>query len=75
LSIDGRYFAYTALNERQPGEVGFFDIAEWAEVGRVTWEPEGDIVDLAFSPDGQTLVTISQAGVVKLLPWRTLLGV
>jgi hypothetical protein len=74
-SPDGRYLASVVHDEQHsPGEILFWDVERWADGGRLEWNPEDAINDLAFSPDGQTLATISQAGVVKLWPWRLLLG-
>lgn len=74
LSPDGRYLAHVVHDEQHsPGEIRFFDLVEWIDGGRLEWDPEDAINDLAFSDDGQTLATISAAGVVKLWPWRLLL--
>ena len=74
LSPDGRYLAYVVHDEQHsPGEILFWDIEFWTSAGRLEWNLEDAIMDLAFSPEGQTLATISQAGVVKLWPWRLLL--
>jgi WD40 repeat protein len=74
LSPDGRYLAYVVHDEQHPpGEMVFFDLEQWDEAGRLTWNPKDAINDLAFSGDGQTLATVSAAGVVKLWPWGLLL--
>jgi WD40 repeat protein len=74
LSPDGRYLAHVVHDEQHsPGEIHFWDLERWQQAGRLEWNPEDAINDLAFSPDGQTLATCSQGGVVKLWPWRLLL--
>lgn len=74
LSPDGRYFASIVHDDlHSPGEILFWDLLQWSEAGRLEWNPEDALNDLAFSPDGHTLATISAAGVVKLWPWRLLL--
>jgi hypothetical protein len=71
---DGRYLAWVVHDEQHsPGEVTFWDVERWHEVGRLEWGPEDSVLALDFSPDGQTLVTGSSAGVVKLWPWHLLL--
>jgi WD40 repeat protein len=40
---------------------------------RVGWDLEARLVDLLFSPDGQTLATLASDGTLKLIPWRLLL--
>ena len=74
MSPDGRYLAWVSHHPQQsPAEVTFWDLQRWDVVGALEWDPEDDLRDLAFSPDGQTLATGSGAGVVKLFPWRLLL--
>jgi WD40 repeat protein len=74
LSPDGRYLVHVVHDEEHfPGEVVFFDLEQWNEAGRLAWDPQDAINALAFSGDGQTLATVSAAGVVKLWPWRLLL--
>jgi WD40 repeat protein len=75
-SADGRFLAWVVHDEQHsPGEITFWDVERWQEAGRLEWDPEDSLRDLAFSADGQTLVTGSEAGVVKLWPWRLLLEV
>jgi hypothetical protein len=59
---------------RSPAEVVFWDVAAWRGAGALEWDSEDAITALAFAPDGETLVTGSQGGAVKLWPWRRLLG-
>jgi WD40 repeat protein len=74
VTPDGRYLAYVVHDDQHsPGEILFFDLVEWVEAGRLEWDPEDAVNDLAFSADGQTMATISAASVVKLWPWRLLL--
>jgi hypothetical protein len=73
-SEDGRHLAWITHDERHsPGEITLWDVERWQEAGRLEWDPEDPLRDLAFSPDGHTLVTGSSAGVVKFWPWRLLL--
>lgn len=73
---DGHTLAWLVHDVRHsPGEVTFWDVERWQEVGRLEWDPEDVLRALTFSTDGQTLATGSAAGVVKLWPWRLLLGV
>lgn len=75
VSPDGETLAYVVHDERHsPAEVRFFDLAGWREAGVLEWDAQDAVNDFAFSPDGETLATISEAGVVKLLPWRLLLA-
>jgi WD40 repeat protein len=70
----GRYLAWVVHDDQHsPGEITFWDLQRWQEAGRLEWDPEDPLLALDFSPDGQTLVTGSSAGVVKLWPWRLLL--
>jgi WD40 repeat protein len=71
LSPDGRYLAYLTYGPRC--EIHFWDIEAWRSAGRLAWDPEDALNDLAFSPRGPMLATISAGGVVKLWPWRLLL--
>jgi WD40 repeat protein len=74
LSADRRYLASIVHDEQHsPGEILFWDLLTWKQAGRLEWNPEDALNDLAFSPDSQTLATVSEAGVVKRWPWRLLL--
>jgi hypothetical protein len=53
--------------------VTIWDVDVWQVAGRLEWNTEDDLRELAFSPDGQTLAIGSGSGVVKLVPWRLLL--
>jgi hypothetical protein len=75
-SPDGRYLAWTAEDQRRsPGEVTVWDVERRQEAGWLEWDLQDSPRVLAFSPDGQTLVSGSSSGVVKLWPWRRLLAV
>jgi WD40 repeat protein len=75
LSPDGRYLAWVSHDPKHsPAAIDFHDLEKWEPAGSVEWDLEDDVRDLAFSPDGQTLATGSWEGVVKLIPWRLLLG-
>jgi WD40 repeat protein len=54
-------------------EVVFWDVPSCAEFARLESDPRWTIMDLAFSPDGEALATISLDGHVQLWPWRRLL--
>jgi WD40 repeat protein len=74
LSPDGRYLAWIVHdNQHSPAEVTFWDLHSWHEAGRVQWDMEETLRDLAFSPDGQTLALGSNGDLIKLVPWRLLL--
>jgi WD40 repeat protein len=74
-SHDGRYLAWVVHDQQHsPGEITLWDVQAWQEIGRLEWNPEDPLHCIDFSPDGQTLVTGSADGVVKLWPWRLLLG-
>jgi hypothetical protein len=74
LSPDGCYLAWVCHDQRHsPAEVAFRDVQKWESAGALEWDPEDDVRELAFSPDGQTLATGSSLGIVKLFPWRLLL--
>lgn len=72
-SPDGTTLAFVAGDERHPhGEVRLFDLVAWRDLGRLEWDRHDPVNDVSFSPDGQTMATLSDAGVVKLWPWRLL---
>jgi WD40 repeat protein len=74
LSPDGRYLAGPAFGGAySSAEVVFWEVPSCHEVARLWADPDWLISDLAFSPDGQTLATVSRSGVVQLWPWRRLL--
>jgi hypothetical protein len=74
LSPDGRCLGCVAsTREGLRGEVFLWDVENWQEAGRLRGDLVDGLRDLAFSPDGQKLATISRGGVVKLWPWRLLL--
>jgi WD40 repeat protein len=74
MSPDGRYLAWIVHDSHSsPAEVTFWDLEDWQDAGRLVWNTEDDLRELAFSPDGQTLAVGSASGVVKLVPWRLLL--
>jgi hypothetical protein len=74
LSPDGSHLAWVVHDlQHSPGEITFWDLGSWQEAGRLEWDPEDSLRDLAFAPDGQALVTGSEVGVIKLWPWRLLL--
>jgi WD40 repeat protein len=74
MAPDGRYLAWIVHDSHfSPAEVTIWDIDEWRDAGRLEWNAEDDLRELAFSPDGQTLAIGSASGVVKLVPWKLLL--
>jgi hypothetical protein len=74
LSPDGRFLAYVEGGKRAREAVSFWDLQSWSEAGQLAGDVDSALVDLAFSPDGQTLATVSHGGAVKLWPWRLLLA-
>jgi hypothetical protein len=74
LSPDGCFLAGPAFGSPfSSAEVVFWEVPSCREVARLGAEPDWVISDLAISPDGETLATISRSGVVQLWPWRRLL--
>jgi WD40 repeat protein len=74
MSPDGHHLAWIVHDDQHsPAEVTFWDLRAWREAGRLAWNTEDDLRELAFSPDGQTLAIGSASGIVKLVPWRRLL--
>jgi hypothetical protein len=74
MTPDGRYLARVVHDDQHsPAAVHFWDLQSWRPAGWLEWDPEDDLRDLAFSPDGRTMATGSASGVVKLWPWRRLL--
>jgi WD40 repeat protein len=74
LSPQGDYLAGIIHDtQHSPAEVHFWDARTLREAGRMEWDPEDDLRDLAFSPDGQALAIGSAQGTIKLVPWRLLL--
>jgi hypothetical protein len=51
----------------------FCDAERGTELGELAL-PEADVSSLAFSPDGETLAVGDDRGVVRLWPWRRMLG-
>jgi hypothetical protein len=74
LSPDGRLLAGARRAEyARFAEVVFWEVPSGQEVARLEGMPQGHLVDVCFSPDGETLATVSADGVVQLWPWRRLL--
>lgn len=72
LSPDGETVAGLALNARH---VQFFATRTAVPIAGLGWDISKEVTAFAFSPDGETLALVNDAGIGKLLPWRLLLQV
>lgn len=56
------------------GAAVFWDVAAGIEWGLLALPVDGRICNLAFSPDGEHLAVGDDHGIIRLWPWRRLLG-
>jgi hypothetical protein len=74
FSPDGLTLASSTMLGKGPGGgVKLWSVPDGLDLGTLSWEPSPAWA-LAFSPDGQTLAAASFHGSIRLLRWRSLLG-